>query len=103
MLIHQLSKDVIGLRAVFNNGFKIQFCLVDNGTSWVGWTFPTAFSNVVCGFQYTSGAKNGAWDHANYMHHNCCDYLSLTGVNIFAHNLGKGVARVAGFVIVYGF
>lgn len=91
------------MRAVFNNGFKIQFCLVDNGTSWVGWTFPTAFSNVVCGFQYTSGAKNGAWDHANYMHHNCCDYLSLTGVNIFAHNLGKGVARVAGFVIVYGF
>ena len=88
---------------VFNNGFKIQFSLVDTGTTWIAWTFPIAFSSIVCGFQYTSGIKNTKWDHSNYMLHHCCDYLTLTAVNIFAHNLGKGVARVAGFVIVYGF
>lgn len=76
---------------------------MDSGTSWIAWTFPIAFSNVVCGFQYTSGVKNIAWNHDNYMHHPCCDYLSLTQVNIFAHNLKKEVHRITGFVIVYGF
>lgn len=76
---------------------------MDHSTTWIAWTFPIAFSNVVCGFQYTSGVKNVNWDHTNYMHHHCCDNLTLTKVHIFAHTLGKDVYRVSGFVIVYGF
>lgn len=55
------------------------------------------------GVFYTSGVKNGAWNHTNYMHHHCCDYILKTSVNLFAHTLGKNYNVAQGFAVVFGF
>lgn len=70
--------------------------------AYLVWTFPVAFENIVFGVFYTSGI-HGAWNHSNYMHHNCCDYITKTSVNLFAHTLGKNHTVVQGFAVVYGF
>lgn len=79
-----------------------QWTTVVYSTTYTVWTFPTAFISFVMGFIYSQGVKNTNWNHTNFMESCKGDYILLTSLNLFAHNLGEQIITVPGFALVYG-